>query len=124
MTIDGQDSLRSKLNSLSIDIESILVNSSGKVAVGSYVGTGTCGQSNPNKLTFEFAPKYVIVGNQLLMHSLQASATKISGGGYAVSVEWNDKTVSWYAMNSNASSTAPADQCNYANSTYCYIAFG
>ena len=32
-------------------------NSKAKIATGSYVGTGTYGESNPNTLTFDFAPK-------------------------------------------------------------------
>lgn len=33
-----------------------------KIEVGSYVGTGTYGSSNPNKLTFGFVPKMVLIG--------------------------------------------------------------
>mgnify|MGYP005801379951 CR=1 FL=1 len=33
-----------------------------KSATGSYVGTGTYGQGNPNTLTFGFEPKMVIIG--------------------------------------------------------------
>jgi hypothetical protein len=32
-----------------------------RVATGSYVGTGTYGESNPNRLTFDFAPKVVLL---------------------------------------------------------------
>ena len=33
-----------------------------KIEVGSYVGTGKYGSSNPNKLTFGFVPKMVLIG--------------------------------------------------------------
>ena len=32
-----------------------------QIATGSYVGTGTYGESNPNSLTFEFEPKFVLI---------------------------------------------------------------
>ena len=32
-----------------------------KIQIGSYVGTGTYGVNNPNSLTFDFVPKFVIV---------------------------------------------------------------
>ena len=32
-----------------------------KIATGSYTGTGTYGVSNPNSLTFDFVPKFVIM---------------------------------------------------------------
>ena len=35
-----------------------------KIAIGSYVGTGAYGAANPNSLTFDFAPKMVMVFRQ------------------------------------------------------------
>ena len=32
-----------------------------KIATGSYVGTGTAGESSPNTLTFPFEPKMVVI---------------------------------------------------------------
>lgn len=53
-----------------------------RIATGSYVGTGTYGESNPNKLTFPFAPKLVIMFDDLgtalnsrTSNSSQASAS-------------------------------------------------
>lgn len=32
-----------------------------KIATGSYIGTGTIGPSNPNSLTFDFAPRMLVL---------------------------------------------------------------
>lgn len=34
-----------------------------RIATGSYVGTGQYGSSNPNSLTFDFEPRFVIISN-------------------------------------------------------------
>ncbi len=38
-----------------------VVSSGAKIVTGSYVGTGTYGESNPNSLTFDFEPKFVLI---------------------------------------------------------------
>lgn len=40
-----------------------------RIATGSYVGTGTWGESSPNKLTFSFAPKVVFMVQKAYMVS-------------------------------------------------------
>lgn len=44
-----------------------------KIAVGSYVGTGTHGKDNPNTLTFPFEPKLVVI-------SIAATPNKVTSG--------------------------------------------
>ena len=44
-----------------IDATQSVANSKAKIAAGSYMGTGKHGESNPNSLTFPFAPKFVIM---------------------------------------------------------------
>lgn len=46
-----------------IDSVNTGLNARAKIASGSYVGTGTGGQSNPTSITVGFSPKVVIVGN-------------------------------------------------------------
>lgn len=45
------------------EILSGLDNTFGKIAVGSYTGNGTYGATNPNTLTFDFKPKFVLIYN-------------------------------------------------------------
>lgn len=104
-----------------------------KIETGSYVGTGTYGSSNPNTLTFGFAPKFVLISQvtasgttirwgffntEILSGSYQsfgyATTSSVSGLSYA---KINENTLSWYNTNGSI------DQLNY-DSTYGYIAIG
>ena len=98
-----------------------------KVATGTYTGTGKDGSSNQNSLTFDFAPKLVIVGTvpsidivSPLVLIRGQSTTRISStdDGNNISVSWSGNTVSWYVINDSASY-----QFNTVN-TYYYIAIG
>lgn len=103
-----------------------------RVQVVSYVGTGVSGVSNKNSLTFDFAPKLIIVlsaynnGNYASIIipdiksgvSLSAAPSGQSGTGYAIISEITDKTVSWY-------STSYVDaQMNTSGYKYMAIAIG
>ena len=44
-----------------IDNAQSSADSKARIQTGSYVGTGTYGVNNPNSLTFDFVPKFVIV---------------------------------------------------------------
>jgi hypothetical protein len=98
-----------------------------QIATGSYTGTGAYGASNPNSLTFGFAPKLLIA--QGLNHSavmvLQGvsdsyATDKISWGAGVTAGVLNVKvvnsTVYWYSTNQLL-------QLN-ANATYNYVAIG
>lgn len=106
-----------------------------QIATGSYTGTGTYGESNPNSLTFDFAPKMIIAvyggkayNGQLyypilmLLNPLDAWVNSYSGnsgiGGAKTVVTWSGNTVSWY-------STADVNsQLNASGTTCHYIAIG
>lgn len=45
-----------------------------KIAVGYYVGTGTWGQSNPTRITFDFDPKVVIIYKRTIFSGDPASS--------------------------------------------------
>lgn len=136
--IEGSDAFSQEpINENTQAMEAILARLP-RTQVGSYVGTGTFGEDNPNTLTFEFQPKVVLFdlechnhyavfpyiwgGKKLsVLHSFETSA-----GGYSslfdnrVTVEGN--TMSWYTDNSL--SGGETVQMNGSGMTYRYIAIG
>jgi len=107
-----------------------------EIFVGSYVGTGTYGESNPNTLTFPFKPKvwgvfcnvidytsqygYKLISfdrirNCLLIPWLEDGPYQIDSNGRPMTM--NGATVSWYC-------TSADEQCNLSGYTYYYIAIG
>lgn len=105
-----------------------------RVQVVSYVGTGTYGESNPCSLTFDFAPKMVIIStaenmtfaffntgilsgnfaNKTVFSVLSASITNRS----YVSAKKDGKTISWY------STSSPDSHFNVSGAKYNAIAIG
>lgn len=88
-------------------------------ATGSYKGTNTYGESNPNSLTLPFVPKAIFIS------SSNYAAMFIQGNSYGYSMngsksvdisEWTT-TVKWYH------SSSAAFQMN-SGVTYYYVAFG
>lgn len=121
---DGKD-----INEL---LEGLLKNAA-RVQVGIYTGTGTYGESNPNSLTFEFDPKFVLIISYGVPYSV-ANIVIVNGVGMGYidgdivtgSVVWGaglftvtpgDKSVSWYGTNYNV-------QSNMLNRPYYYVAIG
>lgn len=83
------------------------------MATGSYTGTGTFGQDNPNELTFTFGPEIVIVSGA--SGSITISNKEPSGGqsdGYI-----QNQKATWY-------STSAAKQLNVQGEKYSYWAVG
>ena len=109
-----------------------------KIETGSYVGTGTHGQANPNTLTFGFSPKLVLIYDGSTTYAM-FFAFGIGGeytlGGYLLA--WEDSTsaknnnyarinsnvLNWYASNTSAT-TARELQLNVESRTYHYFAIG
>lgn len=109
-----------------------------RIETGSYVGTGTHGQANPNTLTFGFAPKLVLIYDGSTTYAM-FFAFGIGGeytlGGYLLA--WEDSTsaknnnyarinsnvLNWYASNTSAT-TARELQLNVESRTYHYFAIG
>lgn len=98
-----------------------------KIEVGSYVGTGTYGSSNPNVLTFGFEPKLVVItvdGSQranlgvFVRDAGKLNAYWYGANGYVVTLAWDKKGVSWHSTN-NA-----LNQLNSEGTKYPYIAIG
>lgn len=97
-----------------------------QVYTGSYVGTGTYGQSNPNTLTFPFEPKAVFISG--MAGPSWAAARMLRNDAYGniqvnttvstVHTSWDGNSVQWY------DTTAPTNQLNVSGNTYYYIALG
>lgn len=83
------------------------------MATGSYTGTGTFGQDNPNELSFTFDPEIVIVSGA--SGSITISNKEPSGGQSDGYIQ-NQKTT-WY-------STSAAKQLNVQGEQYSYWAVG
>lgn len=106
-----------------------------KIAIGSYVGTGTHGSSNPNSLTFEFEPKLVIISGQvpystdanclgyvIFVPGMTEYAPFTSDGYYQNgTVSFKENSVSWLARVPN---NATGFQLNVSGQTYYYFAIG
>ena len=105
-----------------------------RIVSGSYTGTGTYGSDNKNSLTFDGAPKLLIVSStvssayggsrtypQLVFVYGQSGsiASLITNGSdifASATVSRSGNTVSWY------SADAAAQQLNVSGTTYNYIA--
>ena len=103
-----------------------------KIEVGSYVGTGTYGQANPNTLTFGFVPKLVWIyeantryistsaGYNGLWFASWPYLSYLLDSGTTVTryASLSGKTLSWYE------SSSAFNQLNYSEKVYTYIAIG
>lgn len=97
------------------------------VESGSYVGTGTFGASNPNTLTFSFAPSFVwilmrenaarLVNDGTNMLLFQGVSTAVGYNNTENIVTWSGTSVSWYGDYS-----IPHYQMNIAGTQYDWIA--
>ena len=106
-----------------------------KIETGSYVGTGTYGQANPNTLTFGFAPKLVIVSGPNNINSggssidvmesaffmgLYGKSIGLASDEYTTEiVSFEGESMSWYTSRNGA-----AYQFNKSEETYYYITIG
>jgi len=96
-----------------------------KIVYGTYTGTGKYGRENPNKLTFDGNPLFVIIKGSigsaptLGIQAMRGWYTAYTGSADSSTVchlTWGEHSLSWY--NSQSSS----DQFNTSDSVYPYIA--
>ena len=97
-----------------------------QIYTGSYVGTGTYGQSNPNELTFPFEPKAVLIAK--LGPNSPMLGIFIQNVFYSMGVNNNIRnmehtsisgnTITWYSTGSDTV------QLNEEDITYPYVVFG
>lgn len=116
-----------------------------RIVSGTYVGTGTYGQTKPNSITFPFSPKLfwlrgkVRYGNNVITTGLleklywdtSYSVGSNSGIGGSTGVfSMTGNTVSWYTTNTSSGTSedgvkvTPYGQMNGPGETYTYIAIG
>ncbi len=100
-----------------------------KIQTGTYTGTGTAGQSNPNSLSADFNIAFMAVydaneryfeGNPMVaFSSINNSAWINTGAGEHCVFNWEGKKVSWYDSNG-----IDSYQLNESGRTYGYILIG
>lgn len=108
-----------------------------RIAVGSYVGNGKYGSSNPTSITFPFPPKFVLIRNDSGYPPSPSSYAWADGiqwtiGASKVSYRGLNRTIyltvstSGNTISLTASRDAEygGDQLNESGRTYYYIAFG
>lgn len=106
-----------------------------KIETGSYVGTGMCGQANPNTLTFGLVPKFVWIWPK---SSIYGSTVVFAGRFYVTFGRWgyygettdvlinletmsmSGNTLTWW----HPDSTEPTYQLNVSGMDYYYLAIG
>ena len=105
------------------------------IETGSYVGTGTYGQSNPNTITFGFTPKLVFISQS----NFDEFMLIVDGNTYAVPfyengeyysrpsasnrITFSGSQISWYIYGNPRDENA-TNQLNTGNQTYYYFAIG
>lgn len=106
------------------------------IETGSYAGSGTSGQANPNTLTFSFPPKLVVISADtgspnrspcvlgVFVRGQTSAQTNWNGNNngsptYSVAVSWQGNSVSWYFPASSSTT-----QLNDSGVTYYYAALG
>lgn len=114
------------------------VGDKARIVTGSYVGTGTYGENNPNTLEFGFIPKLVIVSNKtnttsfnywftaffyygvetIQYYRASGSPSASTAYGGTESVSWNLSILNWF------NSSSAMGQLNASGNTYYYIAIG
>ena len=125
-----QKEIQSKLNDLKDDkaaaLQTALASCGNcKIVYGTYTGNGKSGSANPNKLTFDGNPLFVIIKGSigsaptLGIQAMRGWYTAYTGSADSSTVchlTWGEHSLSWY--NSQSSS----DQFNTSDSVYPYIA--
>ena len=103
-----------------------LAAASPNFVVGTYVGTGTYGSSNPNTLTFSFKPKLAIIFTSEIQYGKLLLAPYNTGqkmlylidSNNRVYAQWSGNTLTWSVLENSAEG-----QLNSSGMTYYYIAF-
>ena len=122
-----------------------LIEQRAQVVSGSYIGTGTFGEGNPNVLEFPFKPLFIAIVYAEIK-ATEASwvpclfvrpwgyNTKTSTGNTAGKtvnnyVTWGNNSVSWYSKadsdgNVDPDRSSSTTQLNVSGTVYHYIAIG
>ena len=102
-----------------------------KISSGYFIGTGTHNESNPNSLTFDFKPAFVIVQPErdlsleilVMVYGVTATGMNTGSGSASAQVQitWEHTTVSWYHEGEAGDSGSPTDD---EGTKYYYFAVG
>lgn len=129
----------SQINTKFGELETLIANCGNcRIAIGSYVGTGTSGSANPCKISLGFRPyvimldvatKYFISNTASpIYYIMQYPRTTLMGTGANNEenvITWGDDGVTWYSPSTSSDAEIRAiRQFNYSGKTYHYIAFG
>ena len=103
-----------------------------RVAVGTYTGNGKSGSKYPQKLTFSFKPKFLMVWGDGLycMKGIQGQILGIDAGSDSealtmqTNTTWGSNYVSWYNGTYGDTTTYGFCQMNTKDAVYSYIAIG
>ena len=127
---DGNIYTEQEYQTILTDVLGNEITAGAQVEVGSYVGTGTYGESNPNTLTFGFEPKALLIQRVSMSGTgtVPFLAVWVSGASeliarntanfFASTALSTGLAVSWYiASNANA-------QMNSTGLSYVYVAIG
>ena len=114
------------------------ISGAAKVAIGSYVGTGSYGQAHPNTLTFDFEPKLLIIQHPtsscftnnytmqifVAVRGVEEIRTYTTGSGsydQTCTFTWDGNSVSWFVSSRDRTDDG---QFNGSGVNYLYIAIG
>ena len=121
MMNDNWDKIDEKVKAALDDIGD-LQSEQVRIATGSYVGTGTYGALNPCSLTFDFAPKLLIVAIEdqgylrgMIGYRPQSMAFAIALWSGDVFTQWENNSVKFYDNDG---------MFNSKNTQYHYLAIG
>ena len=97
-----------------------------RIAVGTYVGTGTC-RTVYTSLEIGFAPKFILVLNEggsrfirALSGTSRVGIATSSNSDYFCNLEWTETGLRWI----NTVSNEAGDQLNQTDMTYRWLAIG
>ena len=97
-----------------------------RIQYGSYVGDGTYGTANANRIDCDFCPLLILVGSSAssLFRTVRGIDSLYWGSNRSNTVVWGDDYISWYYQTSDTSYDRPTVQLNEANTTYYYVVIG
>ena len=96
-----------------------------KIVYGTYTGNGKYGKDNPNQLTFDGDPLFVIIKGSTgssptfgiqAMRGWNTAYTNATDSSTVCRLTWGEHSLSWY------NSQSSTDQFNASGSVYPYIA--
>ena len=103
------------------------INGRARVQVVTYIGTGTYGESYPNRVTFDFPPKFVFCSGAVINTNRTGAFALFRdgalygpvswGGFYITRASFSGNSVSWYTY----SSSNESGQANARDQKYTII---